>query len=360
MKSHKVVNDNNPDTCSVDGDLVIHNLPYPACLVDTNMDIVKSNLPFQDIFMSGPESRTRYHVTLHNSDVPVRNCPLKRSAESMAAEEEKLYFPALGTFLNVHVSPLIQDGYITGFLYSLLFLQSDANSSDDNSDLIEVYADSVNAMKTRELKNLKVKDAFFNMLEDVNESYQELEELFLKLVRVMVSALDTKSPWTKGHSERVSLYAEKIAREMKLDEDGLKDIKLAGLLHDIGKIGTYDYLLDKPGRLTSEEFEIVKKHPSQGAEILKGIKQLNSILPFIVHHHEKLDGNGYPNGLTGDIIPLGARILHVADSFDSMTSDRPYRKAPGIEYALSEMEKYKGIQFDHHVVDAFLNTLQRK
>lgn len=205
---------------------------------------------------------------------------------------------------------------------------------------------------------LRERDAFFNMLEDINDSYQDLEDLFIKLVSVMINALDTKSPWTRGHSERVSRYAEQIALEMKIDEDDIRDIKLAGLLHDIGKIGTYDHLLDKPGQLTEHEFEIVKRHPEQGANILKDIKQLHSIIPYIKHHHETIDGRGYPSRLRDTEIPLGARILHVADSFDSMTSDRPYRKAPGIKFALHEFEKNRGKQFDDDVVEAFINTLK--
>jgi putative nucleotidyltransferase with HDIG domain len=144
---------------------------------------------------------------------------------------------------------------------------------------------------------------------------------------------------------------------MMIDNEEIKNIKLAGILHDIGKIGTYDHLLDKPGKLTAEEYEIVKKHPSQGATILKEIKQLREIIPIIEYHHEKLDGTGYPYGLMGEEIPIGAKILHVADSFDSMTSNRPYRNSPGIQYALSELNKYKGIQFDSDVVDAFLRVL---
>ena len=207
---------------------------------------------------------------------------------------------------------------------------------------------------------LRERDAFFNMLEDVNDSYLDLEDLFIKLVRVMINALDTKSPWTKGHSERVSKYSEQIAIEMQIDEEDVRDIKLAGLLHDIGKIGTYDHLLEKTGKLTRQEFAIVKKHPEQGANILKDIKQLDNIVPYIKHHHEKFDGKGYPNNLCSSDIPLGARILHVADSFDSMTSDRPYRKSPGIKFALRELDQNKGKQFDNEVVEAFVNTLNKE
>jgi PAS domain S-box-containing protein/putative nucleotidyltransferase with HDIG domain len=230
---------------------------------------------------------------------------------------------------------------------------------DSDNKIIGVQGTAFDITK-RVLADRKVinsKDAFFNMLEDVNEAFKELEGLFTGLVRTMVNALDAKSPWTKGHSERVAMVAQEIAKKMGFDEEELKNLWLAGILHDIGKIGTYDYLLDKPGKLTKEEFEIVKKHPAQGAKILGEIKQLEKIIPFIRHHHERLDGRGYPDGLKGDDIPLYARIMHVADSYDSMTSDRPYMPAPPREYAVSEFIKYKGTQFDPQVVEAFLGIL---
>jgi putative nucleotidyltransferase with HDIG domain len=269
-----------------------------------------------------------------------------------------MYEPHLNKYLIIHTAPVIRDKKILGVIHSVLDITKQKELEISNNEIIDIYASSLNEMKKREIKARKGREAFLNMLEDISESYKDLEDLFLKLILVMVNALDAKSPWTKGHSERVSMYAGQIAKKMLMDEDEIKEIKLAGLLHDIGKIGTYDYLLDKPGRLTREEFDIVKKHPEQGADILKEIKQLRYVIPFIKYHHEKLDGNGYPHKLKGDKIPLGARILHVADSFDSMTSDRPYRPAPGITYALSELEKYKGTQFDHNVVEAFLKVLE--
>lgn len=220
------------------------------------------------------------------------------------------------------------------------------DNSEARRELPDADADSVNNLKAQEQLLQRSRDAFLNMLEDITESYKELEDLFIKLVKVLVNALDAKSHWTKGHSERVAEYAVQIAEEMGLTEDDIKNIRLAGLLHDIGKIGTYDYLLDKPERLTKEEFEIVKKHPSQGVAILEEIKQLEDVIPLFKHHHERVDGKGYPEGLKGDEIPLGARILHVADSFDSMTANRPYRSAPGKEYAISELKEHSGSQFD--------------
>ena len=181
----------------------------------------------------------------------------------------------------------------------------------------------------------------------------------MNFVKAMVNTLDAKSPWTKGHSERVASYAEQIAKEMGLEDEKILLLRLASLLHDIGKIGTYDYLLDKPETLTEEEFNAVKKHPAQGATILKEVKQLKDIIPLIRYHHERIDGKGYPEGLKGEEIPLCARILHVADSFDSMTADRPYRPSPGKEYAISELKRCNGTRFDPQVVEAFLRVLSR-
>ena len=153
----------------------------------------------------------------------------------------------------------------------------------------------------------------------------DLEELFIGVVKSLSSAIDAKSPWTAGHSERVTRYALDIAKQMGLPEKELKDLELAGLLHDVGKIGTYEAILDKPGRLTDEELSVVRRHPAKGAEILAPIKQLKDIIPGVKYHHEFYDGTGYPEGLKGDAIPLHARILTVADTVDAMGADRPYR-----------------------------------
>jgi putative nucleotidyltransferase with HDIG domain len=340
---------------------VIEALPMPTALVDLDLNIVSYNRAFATHYgIVEPTDKIGFYELVHRSDEPVDDCPLARSLIHRKAQEGEIYDPIPGNFITVHACPLRANDEISGVVFTIIRTCSSQDSENDHGVLIDVYAEAINEMKAREVKVQMVRDAFFNMLEDVNESYQELEELFLKLIRVLINVLDAKSPWTKGHSERVSRYAEAIAREMGLDDDEIRDIKLAGLLHDIGKIGTYDYLLDKPGKLTREEYELVMKHPAQGAQILKGIKQLEDILPLIHYHHEKLDGKGYPNGLHGNQIPLGARILHVADSFDSMTSDRPYRKAPGVEFALAEFEKFKGTQFDPHVVDAFMKVLNKK
>lgn len=186
----------------------------------------------------------------------------------------------------------------------------------------------------------------------------DMKGLFIGIIKSLAQAIDAKSPWTKGHSDRVTEYAVRIGKEMGLQDKELEVLRVAGLLHDIGKIGTHDTLLDKPGKLASAEYEIVKEHPARGSELLLPIKQLNHIIPWIRGHHERLDGTGYPDGLKGDEIPLQARILAVADAFDSMTAERPYRETPGREKAIEELKKNAGIQFDPKVVEVFLKILK--
>ncbi|MBI4839027.1 MAG: GAF domain-containing protein [Nitrospirae bacterium] len=190
--------------------------------------------------------------------------------------------------------------------------------------------------------------------------YKDLEQLLINTITSLASAIDAKSPWTKGHSERVTKFAIEIAKEMGLKSKDIEHIKLCGLLHDIGKIGTYDMLLNKEGNLTDEEFELLKRHPEKGAEILQPIEQLQDVSLGVHFHHERYDGKGYPEGLKGEDIPLCARILAVADSFDSMTADRPYRPSPGKQYAITELKRCAGTQFDPKIVEAFLHCLENK
>lgn len=183
-----------------------------------------------------------------------------------------------------------------------------------------------------------------------------LQELFLSTVEALSKAIDAKSPWTMGHSARVTNYAVTIADELGMDKKTLEDLRIAGLLHDIGKIGTYDEILNKPGKLTDEEYKIMKEHPGKGAEMLAPIRQLRHISPWVKYHHERFDGKGYPDGLKREDIPLQARVLAVADTFDSMTAKRPYRETPGWDMAIAELKKFSGLQFDPNVVEAFMKV----
>jgi putative two-component system response regulator len=185
----------------------------------------------------------------------------------------------------------------------------------------------------------------------------ECEDFVIAFVRSLSGAIDAKSRWTRGHSEVVATFSQEIARAMGFPECQIKKLTLAGLLHDVGKIGTYDMVLEKPGRLTDEEFACIMRHPEQGAQILGTVKQFSDILPLIRHHHERLDGGGYPAGLKGECIPMGARIISVADAFEAMTSTRPYRPELGMDFAREELQRCKGTQFDPDVVGVFLRIL---
>ena len=191
------------------------------------------------------------------------------------------------------------------------------------------------------------------------ELHDQLQSLFLSTVSALANSIDARDPYTKGHSERVTAYAVMIAEGLDLGADELERLRYAGLLHDIGKIRIRDHILHKPGRLTDLEFNEMKKHPEYGVEIMQPVEAFKHILPAMLHHHERFDGRGYPHGLAGDEIPLTARILCVADCFDAMTSDRPYRKGMPVADAVAELSKNKTTQFDPKLVDIFLNVVEQ-
>ncbi len=211
------------------------------------------------------------------------------------------------------------------------------------------------AFTTENLSTLEKLAAQIGVALENTRLVTDLKELLLGTVKSLSNAIDAKSPWTAGHSARVTSYALTIGRRMSFQEDDLEDLELGGLLHDVGKIGIYDAILNKPSPLTREEFEVIKGHPLRGVELLEPIKQLNRIIPCVRHHHERLDGAGYPDGLRGERIPLWARILSVADAFDSMTSDRPYRKALSTEEAIDELKRCASTQFDPEIVKTFID-----
>jgi HD-GYP domain-containing protein (c-di-GMP phosphodiesterase class II) len=190
--------------------------------------------------------------------------------------------------------------------------------------------------------------------------FNDLKELFVGSLRALTNSIDAKDQYTRGHSERVAIIsqwlAERVGEREPLDHEQIHRIYLAGLLHDIGKIGVDENVLRKNGRLTSEERERIQRHPSIGAGILRGIKQMCDIVPGVLHHHERVDGRGYPEGLVGDEIPLTAKIVGLADSFDAMTSRRVYRDAMTVDQALDEIRKGLGTQFDARVGTIFLES----
>jgi HD-GYP domain-containing protein (c-di-GMP phosphodiesterase class II) len=174
----------------------------------------------------------------------------------------------------------------------------------------------------------------------------------------LVSLVDLRDSYTGGHSGRVGSYARKIGVRLGLPEAQLDQVVMAALMHDIGKIGVPDHVLLKQGRLTPEESGYIKKHPELGWMALKNVNDFKSISLIVLHHHERMDGAGYPAGLKGSVIPLGSRIIAVADSYDALTTDRPYRKARSQEQAVEELLSCGGSQFDTRVLEAFLDSLE--
>jgi HD-GYP domain-containing protein (c-di-GMP phosphodiesterase class II) len=192
------------------------------------------------------------------------------------------------------------------------------------------------------------------------ELYGELQRFVISVVKSLVSAIEAKDPYTSGHSERVREYSNLVASRLNLPKEEKNALQWAAILHDIGKIGVPGSILNKLGGLSKNEFSIVASHPAQGHEILKPLKQLSSSLPLILHHHERYDGKGYPQGLAGEKIPLGARIIAVADTFDAITSMRPYRMAKTRKEALTIIGEIAGTQLDPRVVKVFKELILKK
>lgn len=188
-------------------------------------------------------------------------------------------------------------------------------------------------------------------------AYMGLRKAYTSTIKSLIAAVEAKDPYTRGHSERVAGYAEKIARHLRFSESKIETLRFAALLHDIGKIGISKKILNKTEKLSSAEFAKIKEHPEVGASIIKKIGFLRDTLPAVSYHHEHFNGRGYAGGLSGDDIPMMARILAVADSFDAMTSVRPYRPALSTEEAVSELTRCKGTQFDERMVDTLLACL---
>ena len=206
---------------------------------------------------------------------------------------------------------------------------------------------------------------FNNMAGDI-ESYiarlkqaaEENRELFLGSIRMLAAAIDEKDPYTRGHSDRVAKYSVMIGQQLGLPSVELDRLRISALLHDVGKIGVDDRVLKKPGALTPEEFQIMKQHPSKGANIMRPVAQLKDVLPGIELHHEHVDGKGYPYGLKGEEIPMMARIIAVSDTLDAITTNRPYQSAMDIEAALRIIRKISGTKFDVKVVEALEAVVQ--
>jgi HD-GYP domain-containing protein (c-di-GMP phosphodiesterase class II) len=202
-------------------------------------------------------------------------------------------------------------------------------------------------------------DELEHFVEDLKRAAEENRELFMGSIQMLAGAVDEKDPYTRGHSDRVTRYSLLVAKEMKLPDSFLETLRISAQLHDVGKIGIEDHILKKPGALTEEEFEVMKTHTTKGANILRPVTQLAEMLPGIELHHEALDGRGYPYGLQGDQIPLLARVIAVGDTFDALTTNRPYQQAHTPEQALQIIKNLAGKRLDPKAVEALLAVCAR-
>lgn len=216
---------------------------------------------------------------------------------------------------------------------------------DDRFDQLELWVESC----VKSIKQLRTIRAY---QEDISKAY-------MQTIDTLRFVVETRDRETRGHSERVSCLAAAIAQEMNLSTEDVEMIRTAGLFHDIGKVGVPDAILLKNGPLTSDEFAEIKLHPAAGEKVLSTYSPFSKMLPVIRGHHERIDGSGYPDGLAGDEICIGARIIAVADSFDAMVSNRTYRKGLGIDKAVSEIIRCKGTQFDPVAADCFLSIFNK-
>lgn len=197
-----------------------------------------------------------------------------------------------------------------------------------------------------------------NLVQEVAALKSKHKKTCEMAVRAILHALDFKDHYTFGHSMRVAFYSLALGKELGLPEDELYDLELAALFHDIGKIGVPDSVLLKPSRLSETEFDIMKSHPVKSAEILQGFEDFEKIAKYARHHHERFDGKGYPEGLQGEDIPLFSRIILIADTFDAMTSSRPYRKGLPYETAYEELREFSSTQFDPNLVEYFVKAME--
>jgi HD-GYP domain-containing protein (c-di-GMP phosphodiesterase class II) len=197
-------------------------------------------------------------------------------------------------------------------------------------------------------------DQVEHFISDLQRAADENRQLFLGTVKALAAAIDGKDPYTRGHSERVARFSVAIAQGLDLDDEEIEKIRISALLHDVGKIGIDDNILKKPAALTDEEFQIMKQHPQKGYKIMSQIPAMKEFLPGMYMHHEMINGNGYPQGLKGDEIPMQARIVSVADTFDAMTTDRPYQRAMKFEDALSKIKDFVGTRYDKRVVASLI------
>jgi putative nucleotidyltransferase with HDIG domain len=249
---------------------------------------------------------------------------------------------------NGVILPLINE-----FSNTIGVMYVEGRNMNDGIKFLEIYssqaASSLNNAFLHSLVNMKN--------EELNKTYDQLKVRYMDTIEALRLMVDAKDLYTRGHSDRVAYYAVEIGKSFGLSKGELELLRISGIFHDIGKIGTSDYILLKAGKLSSLEYNEIKKHPLKGAHILSAVSMFRDVVPLVKHHHERIDGKGYPDGLKGGEIPFLARIIAVADAFDAMISDRQYRKKLSLSEAKMQLIKGAGTQFDRDIVNKFISLL---
>lgn len=245
------------------------------------------------------------------------------------------------------ILPLV-NGYNNSM--GVIYVETGDEEVEEGMNLLKIYcsqaASSINNAFLHSLVNEKN--------DELSRTYDMLRGRYMDTIEALRLVVDAKDIYTRGHSDRVSYYAMKLGEYMELDKKQIEILRIGGLFHDVGKIGTSDDILAKTGKLTSTEYDLIKQHPTKGAHILSALSMFKDIVPIVKHHHEHLDGSGYPEGITAEKISLEVRIVSVVDAFDAMMSDRQYRQKLGLEAARQQLIDYSGTQFDARVVKEFL------
>ena len=258
---------------------------------------------------------------------------------------------------SIKFFPLFHDNIISGNIKNIYTIIEDFFVQQFT--FLALYTNT--KLKSHEKKYLE--QSTYTLYSHINLilMYENIKENYLKTVKALAIAVDAKDEYTHTHSENVSRYAEKLCKIIGLNPQETESIKNAALLHDIGKIGIPGYILNKPGALNKDEYDdVMKQHVIIGANILKNVPFFTEISDLVLHHHEKWDGTGYPDGLKGEKIPLGSRIIAICDVYDALTTDRPYRKAMSIEEALKIIKKEKSKYFDPKLTDIFINIILKE
>jgi putative nucleotidyltransferase with HDIG domain len=313
-------------TSSTDGLEILHDLEKRGQTVD----IVISD-------MGGPDLPGDRFLEIVNGRFPVVRKLLLTEDDSVDSALYSINNAGLDRFLRQPFSR--EDLRLT--VQSLLRL---CRLRSDNEDLLRILRQ----------RNIQLEE----MLQSLRTAHGEVETSYLQTLQALAMALEAKDHYTAGHSGRVSRFAYLLARRMGLARDKCEEIRNGALMHDIGKIGVPERVLMKPDRLSEDEVALIQMHPVTGAQILDAVPPLRRYIHAVRHHHERWDGKGYPDGLKGNEIPIEARITLIADTFDAITSDRPYRPAKPLELAVDQFKKFAGMQFDSECVQVFLQILE--